>query len=64
MLVLSRKRGEVIIIGDDVIVTVLAVHGDRVKLGFKAPAEIPIHREEVRERIKDCPSVLEYARCV
>ncbi len=64
MLVLSRKRGEVIIIGDDVIVTVLAVHGDRVKLGFNAPAEVTIHREEVHQRIKDCPSVLKYARCV
>ncbi len=62
MLVLSRKRGEGIVIGDGVTVTVLEVHGGRVKLGFNAPAEVPIHREEVLQRIEDCPSVLEYAR--
>jgi carbon storage regulator len=45
MLVLSRKRGEELIIGD-VVVTVLEMHGERVKLGFVAPAEVPIHRTE------------------
>ena len=64
MLVLSRKRGERIVIGDGVTVTVLEMRGDRVKLGFNAPAEVPIHREEVYHRIEDCPPVLEYARCV
>ncbi len=63
MLVLSRKRGEGIVIGDGVTVTVLEVNGNQVKLGFVAPAEVPIHREEVRQRIDDCPPVLEYARC-
>ncbi len=63
MLVLSRKRGEGIVIGDGVTLTVLEVHGGRVKLGFNAPAEMPIHREEVFQRIEDRPSILEYARC-
>ena len=63
MLVLSRKQGEGIVIGDGVTVTVLEVHGNQVKLGFVAPAEVPIHREEVHQRIEDCPSVLEYTRC-
>ena len=63
MLVLSRKRGEGIVIGDGVTVTVLEVHGGRVRLGFTAPAEVPIHRAEVHQRIEDCPPVLEYARC-
>jgi carbon storage regulator len=52
MLVLSRKRGEVIVIGDDVTVTVLEVHGDRVRLGFTAPSDTRIHREEIYQRIE------------
>ena len=51
MLVLSRKRGEEIVIGNDITVTVLAVDGDRVKLGIAAPAEVPIHREEIFQKI-------------
>jgi carbon storage regulator len=47
MLVLSRKNGERVRIGDYVEVTVLEVHNGRVKLGFSGPQEIPIHREEV-----------------
>lgn len=47
MLVLSRKRGERIRIGDSVEVTVLAITGSRVKLGFTGPPEVCIHREEV-----------------
>lgn len=49
MLVLSRKRGERIRIGDSVEVTVLAISGSRVKLGFSGPPDIWIHREEVRQ---------------
>ena len=64
MLVLSRKLGEEIVIGDGITVTVVSVRGGRVKLGFKAPAEVSINREEVQQRIEDCPAVLEYARCV
>ena len=51
MLVLSRKRGEAVVIARNIEVTVLEVHGDRVKLGFCSPADVPIHREEVYERI-------------
>lgn len=51
MLVLARKQGEKVIIGRDIEVTVLEVRGDRVKLGFKGPAEVPIHRAEVYEKI-------------
>ena len=52
MLVLSRVPGESILVGDDVQITVLSVHGDRVRLGIKAPREVPIHRMEVVESIK------------
>jgi carbon storage regulator len=63
MLVLSRKRGEAITIGNGVTVTVLAVQGDRVKLGVVAPAEVPVHRQEIHERIEGCSSVKDYAGC-
>jgi carbon storage regulator len=51
MLVLSRKRGQGIMIGPDVEVVVLEIRGDRVKLGFQGPANVPIHREEVYAQI-------------
>lgn len=51
MLVLQRKSGERVIIGQNIEVTVLKVHGNKVKLGITGPPEIPIHREEVRSRI-------------
>ena len=63
MLVLNRKRGEVITIGNGVTVTVLAVQGDRVKIGVAAPAEVPVHRQEIHERIAGCAPVLDYAAC-
>jgi carbon storage regulator len=47
MLVLSRKRGEEIIIADNIRVTVLEVHGSRVKIGINAPGSAPIYRAEV-----------------
>ena len=47
MLVLSRKLGERIVIGHNIVVTVVDVQGDRVKLGFTAPHDIPIFREEI-----------------
>ena len=52
MLVLTRKVGEKIVIGDDVIVQVLEVRGERVRLGFEAPKNIRIDRQEVAERIE------------
>ena len=64
MLVLSRKRGETIVIGREIEVTVLEIRSDRVKLGFKGPGEVPIHRAEVLKRIEEglrTPS--EPARC-
>lgn len=51
MLVLSRMKGEQIVIGGSITVTILEVRGDKVKLGFAGPAEIPIHRQEVHERL-------------
>lgn len=50
MLVLSRRSGERIIIGDSIEVTVIEVRGERVKLGFKAPSDVTIQREEIRHR--------------
>lgn len=51
MLVLSRKIGEKIVIGNDVFITVLEVRGDNVKLGVDAPKHISIHREEIYQEI-------------
>jgi carbon storage regulator len=52
MLVLTRKFGESIVIGDSVTVTVMEVKGERVRLGISAPAEVPVHREEVLRKIE------------
>jgi carbon storage regulator len=50
MLVLSRKLGERVVIGPDILVTVIEVRGGRVRLGIMAPTEVPIRREEVEKR--------------
>ena len=52
MLVLSRQRDQSIIIGDDVVVTIVDIRGDKVRLGIDAPSEIPVHRREVYEAIQ------------
>jgi carbon storage regulator len=52
MLVLSRHRDESIMIGDDVVVTIVDIRGDKVRLGIDAPQHIPVHRQEVYEAIK------------
>ena len=52
MLVLSRQRDQSIIIGDNIVVTVVDVRGDKVHLGIDAPTEIPVHRREVYEAIQ------------
>jgi len=51
MLVLSRQRDESIVIGDNVVVTIVDIRGDKVRLGIEAPGEIPVHRQEVYEAI-------------
>ena len=52
MLVLSRHREEQIVIGDNVVITVVDIRGDKVRLGIDAPKEIPVHRREVYEAIQ------------
>jgi carbon storage regulator len=52
MLVLSRKRGESIIIGDGIKIVIVDVRGDKVRLGVQASPEIPVHREEVYNAIQ------------
>jgi carbon storage regulator len=52
MLVLSRQRDESIIIGDNIVVTIVDIRGDKVRLGIQAPSEIPVHRREVFDAIQ------------
>lgn len=63
MLVLSRKPGECVCIGEEIEVTVLEVRGNRVKLGFSGPSEVPIHREEVYQRMEHWFPALNAAEC-
>jgi carbon storage regulator len=63
MLVLSRKRGEGIVIGNGLEVTVVEVRGQRVTLGIAAPPDVPIHREEVARRIAGNPLDLRPVEC-
>jgi len=52
MLILTRRVGETVVIGDDVTVTVLGVKGNQVRLGVNAPKQVAVHREEIYERIQ------------
>jgi carbon storage regulator len=51
MLVLSRKKNETLVIGDNISVVVIEIRGDKVRLGIEAPKEIPVHRQEVYDAI-------------
>jgi len=51
MLVLSRKRDQQIVVGDNVVITIVEIRGDKVRLGIEAPAHVPVHRSEVYDAI-------------
>ena len=53
MLILTRRVGETLVIGDEVTVTVLGVRGNQVRLGVNAPKDIAVHREEICQRIQN-----------
>jgi len=53
MLILTRKEGERVMIGDDIVITLVEMQGDRARIGIDAPRNLPIHREEVHRQIKE-----------
>ena len=53
MLILTRKHGEAIVIGDDIVISILGVKGNQVRIGIDAPKDVSVHREEIYQRIQD-----------
>jgi len=53
MLILTRRADESLMIGDDIKITVLGIKGNQVRIGIDAPKDVPVHREEIYQRIKD-----------
>ena len=53
MLILTRRAGETLMIGEDVSITVLGVKGNQVRIGINAPKDVAVHREEIYDRIQD-----------
>jgi len=53
MLILTRRVGETLKIGDNVDITILSIKGNQVRIGINAPKDVPVHREEIYSRIKD-----------
>ena len=53
MLILTRRVGETLMVGDDVTISVLGVKGNQVRIGFNAPKEVSVHREEIYMRIQN-----------
>ena len=53
MLILTRRVGETLMVGDDVKITVLGIKGNQVRIGVDAPKDIAVHREEIYQRIQD-----------
>ena len=59
MLILTRRVGESLIIGDEVTITVLGIKGNQVRIGVKAPKEVAVHREEILDRMAEITSKCE-----
>ena len=63
MLILTRKSGESLMIGEDISVTVLGVKGNQVRIGINAPKDIAVHREEIFDKIQENKTINNYIIC-